>query len=428
MIADQQQTWEHLEQQMQQELRELWESLGQMESGEALEEAVQAWQRRAGKQVMVALCQEAIGRRERAERPVCCGKKMDHHSRTWRTVKTLLGDVRMRRRWYRCLQCGTNRYPADAWLGWKGGFSHRFEEVVAWQSSLLPYREAVASIEKLAGLAVSVCAAERIVARWGAQKLALAGYSQRVDKDLVIQIDGTTTHLEEGWKEIKVGAFYSCDCDDPQAKPEAISYIGDWRSADQFRELLDNEALVRGASTARWQAVVGDGAPWIWETASWLFPQAVQILDWYHLSEHLWAAAKAVHGEGTPQTARLAERWKTEVWEGRSEGVEEDMRVLVSQGRDDRNQTVRKCADYLRTHQHRIRYPLFRAMGWPVASGVVEGACKHVIGLRFKRQSTRWTRAGARAVLHLRLDRLNGRWDRRCKLTRQSHPDLRKAA
>jgi len=45
-------------------------------------------------------------------------------------------------------------------------------------------------------------------------------------------------------------------------------------------------------------------------------------------------------------------------------------------------------------------------------------ADKHVVGLRFKRQSTRWSRAGARAVLHLRLDRLSRRWRQRCHLAR----------
>jgi hypothetical protein len=108
----------------------------------------------------------------------------------------------------------------------------------------------VASLEKLAGVAVSVYAAEHIVARWGAHQLNLQGYSQRVDKDLVIQIDGTTTHLEEGWKEIKVGASYACDCADPQAKLRAISYIADWHSADQFRELLDKEALINRPPTS----------------------------------------------------------------------------------------------------------------------------------------------------------------------------------
>jgi hypothetical protein len=53
---------------------------------------------------------------------------------------------------------------------------------------------------------------------------------------------------------------------------------------------------------------------------------------------------------------------------------------------------------------------------------VVEGACKHVVGLRFKRKSTRWTKQGARAVLHLRLDRLNSRWEKRCEHLRQQLP------
>ena len=105
--------------------------------------------------------------------------------------------------------------------------------------------------------------------------------------------------------------------------------------------------------------------------------------------------------------------------------MEEHLRELVAAGKDDRDKTLRRCADYLQTHQARLRYHLFRAMGWPIGSGVVEGACKHVVGLRFKRQSTRWTKAGARAVLHLRLDRLNSRWERRSEHLRQQ---LRKAA
>ena len=166
--------------------------------------------------------------------------------------------------------------------------------------------------------------------------------------------------------------------------------------------------------------MIGDGAPWVWELASHLFPRAVQILDWYHLSEHLWEAARVVHGEGTVLTERLAKRWEMEVWEGRSEGVEEHLREFVRQGRDDSKETLRRDANYLQTHQHRIRYPLFRAAGWPVGSGVVEGGCKQVVGLRLKRKSTRWREPGAAAVLHLRVDRLSNRWPERCALARQA--------
>ena len=67
-------------------------------------------------------------------------------------------------------------------------------------------------------------------------------------------------------------------------------------------------------------------------------------------------------------------------------------------------------------------YHLFREAGWPMGSGVVEGACKHPIGLRFKRQSTRSIKAGARAVLNLALDRINDRWRARCHRMRTLSP------
>jgi len=402
------------------ELRPLWEALDGTESADALEVAVLTCQRRAGALVMQALAQEAICRREQAQLHVCCGKAMDNESRRAKTVVTVVGTVRLKRRYYRCLACGKRRFPADEWLGWRGDFSHQVQGLVTWQCSSLPYREALEGLEKMAGLELSLLAAENMVARWGKEELTCAPYQERVEQELVIEIDGTKAHLEDGWREIKVAACFSYDRDDPQRPPEAVSYTADWESAEQFRETLWQEALARGVTTARSVAVIGDGAPWVWEMASHLFPYAEQILDWYHLTEHLWTAGKIVHGDGTPETEALVEQWKTEVWEGRSEGVEEHLRELVAAGTDDASNTLRKCADYLRTHQARLRYHLFRQQGWPLASGVVEGACKHVVGQRFKRQSTRWTKAGARAVLHLRLDRLNGRWPARSELIRRA--------
>jgi len=116
----------------------------------------------------------------------------------------------------------SRRFPADRWLGWKGGFSHAGQDLVAWESAGLPFEEAVASLEKLAGLSVSKHAAEDLTRRWGKEELPRAPNAERVGKDLVIEIDGTKAHLEEGWKEVKVGACFSWDRLDPEAKPEAI--------------------------------------------------------------------------------------------------------------------------------------------------------------------------------------------------------------
>ena len=206
-----------------------------------------------------------------------------------------------------------------------------------------------------------------------------------------------------------------------KGKPYGVSYIADWLPAQQFAQPLWREALARGAPTATALAVVGDGAPWVWDTAQTVFSRPTEILDWYHACEHLWQAGRVVHGEGTPETAALVERWKSQLWRGHSEGLEEELRELSTTA-PDCDQTLRKTADYLCTHQARLRYPLFRAAGWPVGSGVVEGACKHLIDLRFKRKSTRWTKAGARAVLSLRLDLLNDRWENRCAHMRLARP------
>jgi hypothetical protein len=432
MIAECEALREQVKAALVREFEGVWEQVVSAPGATAAEQRVQAWVREVGRQVLEAGLQAAIEQRERAPQE-CCGVRMERHARERREVLTVLGLVRIRRRYLRCPRCRAHQRPTDAWLGWRGGFSPAVEELVAWECAALPYREGLASLEKLAGLAVSVEAAEGIVAHWGATPLALAPQAEPIRQDAVVEIDGTTVFIEEQWREVKLGTFFAWDrpqeaarrrlpaehAPPPQA-PQARSYVAKCEPAAHFSETLWQEALVRGTATARSVAVLGDGAAWIWNLADTLFPRATQILDWYHLTEHLWKAAKVVHGEGTTPTERLAKRWETEVWEGRSEGVEEHLRELVREGRDDRDQTLRKGADYLQTHQHRIRYPLFREMGWPVASGVVEAGCKQVIGMRMKRKSTRWSEPGAEAVLRLRVDRLSNRWPQRLAHVRRA--------
>jgi hypothetical protein len=410
MIAQNTGGSQQLEQLMVQEVRALWGKLMGADSAESAEGMVLEWSRKVGRQVLEAGLQERVQQAEVApERGCSCGGHQHYHSRRRRMVLTLLGPVRIVRRYLRCAHCGAHRFPADAWLGWKDGFSRRLQEAVAWQAAAMPYRQALSGLRRLCGVELSLWAAQRIVARWGAAELAPQPYAQRVRGRMVVEIDGTKAHLEDGWREIKVATFMGWH--DGQA--QEVSYTADWLPAEQFAAPLWREALARGAPTAAAVAVVADGAPWIWETANTVLSRPVEILDWYHACEHLWQAGRVVHGEGTAETAALVERWKSMLWQGHSEGLEEELRKLAPTVPDP-DQILRKTADYLATHQARLRYPLFRAARWPAGSGVVEGGCKHVIDLRFKRKSTRWTKEGARAVLHLRLDLLNNRWDNRC--------------
>ena len=409
MIAQQAVGSEQLARWVMQEVGLLWSALREAESGESTEEAVVAWSRRVGRRVLELGIQARLEEVEgQAERECSCGGRQQVHSRQPRTGLTALGAVRVQRRYLRCPRCGTGRRPADGWLGWKHGFSRRVEEAVAWSAAALPYRPALEGLRRFCGIELSLSAAQEIVARCGEKRLELDPYAERVSGRLGVEIDGAMAHIDGDWHEVKLGSFFAWRA----GKAETISYVADWLTSDQFRTPLWEEAVIRGAPKARKVAVLADGAAWIWETSGLLFPGATEILDWYHACEHLWEAGRVIHGEGKPETQALVQHWKGDLYQGYSEGLEQELRELAAAKRDP-EETLRKTADYLNRHQARLRYPHFRQAGWPIGSGIAEGGVKHVIDLRFKRKSARWKSPGFRSVLHLRLDILNSRWEER---------------
>jgi hypothetical protein len=393
------------------ELESVWETLQSAESGEAAEEAAVQWSRKAARALLEAGLQARVDAVQTAQATACaCGGRTQLHSRRPRLVVTLLGPVQIERQYRRCDACGARSFPAEAWLGWEHGFSGRVEEAVAWSVAALPYRPAVEGLRRFAGIDLSLSAAQAIVARWGKARTEPAANAEPVAGRLAVEIDGTMAHVDGAWREVKLAGLLRVR----RGKAEAVSYVADWLRAEEFQTVLWQEAQVRGVERARAAAVLGDGAAWIWETANTLFPEATEILDWYHASEHLWQAGRVIGGEGTAQTRTLVRRWHKSLRRGDSAALEQELRTRTRRQADP-EEVLRKTADYLGRHHARLDYPHFRRAGWPIGSGIAEGGCKHVIGLRFKRKSTRWKSPGFRSVLHLRLDVLNDRWQQRCE-------------
>ena len=75
-----------------------------------------------------------------------------------------------------------------------------------------------------------------------------------------------------------------------------------------------------------------------------------------------------------------------------------------------RDEAVAACIRYFETNKDRMRYDIYRERGLPVGSGVVESACKQIVGSRFKRAGCRWSKAGANALLAIKCCISNNRW------------------
>lgn len=210
-------------------------------------------------------------------------------------------------------------------------------------------------------------------------------------------------------REAKLGCLFTTSrLDDdgrPVRDPGSMSYVAVIESAERFGELLYAEAVRRGVDRAARVVVIGDGARWIWNLAGEHFPGAVGIVDLYHAREHLHEIARlALPDDRAWLDARLAE-----LDAGAIEALLAALAGLhATDGVADR---LAELTGYFANNRERMRYGRFRTLGLFLGSGVVEAACKTLVGGRLKQSGMRWTVRGAESIISLRCAEASGRWD-----------------
>jgi len=157
-----------------------------------------------------------------------------------------------------------------------------------------------------------------------------------------------------------------------------------------------------------------DGAEAYQERMATTFPNFTLVLDILHVLTYLWAAAQALHGGWPSRACRAYVRCQLEaLLAGQTQTVIDDMAAKATAARlpSYRQKAVDDAIRYFTNHASSMHYDLYLARGWPIASGVIEGACKHVVRGRMDRSGMKWARPGAHAMLQLRTVRLNDDWD-----------------
>lgn len=155
-----------------------------------------------------------------------------------------------------------------------------------------------------------------------------------------------------------------------------------------------------------------DGEKQLWDLQEVWLGRAVGILDLFHVNERLWTAAHCFHRETSPEAQRFVERYLRMLLEGKVDSVIRSFRQLLVTRKlaGEKRQRVQATITYYDNNRAHMRYDEYLAAGYPIGSGVAEGACRHLVKDRLERTGMRWSLAGAQAMLHLRALYINGNW------------------
>jgi len=174
------------------------------------------------------------------------------------------------------------------------------------------------------------------------------------------------------------------------------------------------ELFLRGRARDKPLVFLSDGQEALWEARrEWLPERAVDILDLLHVTPRLWKAAHVFHKEGSQEAEDFVRVRLLRVLEGHAAGVIRGFREMATkQGlAGTKKKTITKVCGYLKANLHRMHYDEYLQAGYPIASGVIEGACRHLVKDRMERAGMHWTVPGAQAMLDVRSIHVSGLWE-----------------
>ncbi len=386
-----------------------------------------------------------------------------------RALTGVFGELEVTRLAYRARGAG-NLHPADALLNLPvERHSHGLRRLAAVESSRGSFDDAVAAIERSTGQRLGKRQVEELAGRAAVdfdafcEQRDLTAASE--DDALVISCDGkgvvmrhdalraatakaaataTTklqTRLSKGEKRnrkrmAEVGAVYDATVA-PRTAADVLPATDDQRrnatpgpvaknkwltasvvkdAADVVSEIFD-EAERRDPNRHRaWVALVDGNNHQISriqaEARSRGTPITI-ICDFVHVIEYLWKAAWSFHNEGDPAAEAWVRRHAQTILDGRATTAAGAIRRAATNARLDPTQRAGAdaCANYLTNKRSYLDYPTALHNGWPIATGVIEGACRHLVKDRMDLTGARWGVHGAEAILKLRALRSNHSFD-----------------
>ena len=452
------------------ELERFFEAVDEIAEGklEQLEEQVVKTSQQLGRTLLEGVLDSRLRKpRPAARREGSCGHRQRLVGERPKELLTLVGKVRFVRPYYQCLEvseqegtCTHGEAPDDVlWGVHERRTTSGVQREISYLCGRLTFEEAADTFCRQVPLGMSGRQAltlmrplgEALAAHQDQQVTALQAQAKQAQSQphaqppqkeierLYIELDGVLARMRRSsvpmeqeerqrkgdvYREIKAGAVFRAERGPKRSElvpgvyvdtpaPGSMRYVARRTAKGDFAWVLYHLAMQCGLEQAQQVVVLGDGAPWIWNLVAEHFPGAVQIVDLYHAKEHVWDVAHAVFGHGTAGGTAWATHACSLLEQGHSEALVCAIQALppIAPEPGQARSLPERAVDYFTTNAQRMRYPLFRAQGMHIGSGIAEAACKTIVSTRAKRCGMRWTPEGLDALLPLRTAVLNGAYD-----------------
>ena len=363
--------------------------------------------------------------------PCACGAKAYFKRRVDKCLLTVVGEVEVSRRYYRCGTCGESCVPLDRWAGLRDGMStpaaRRMLSLagMSWSFDTASDRLAELCLLRVSNDTIRKVSEEEghAVQQWIKNSSRPAEVFKQGGGDAEFYTDGVTVNTTTGWRDLRLNVM---------GKREAGLAVTPQQWADAGRVLPEPSVRIAWASLAAcegqgrvWRAmtrklgvmdderlsILADGQRWIWDQAALCWKKAQWVLDVFHVSEHIHDCGKILFGESSPQHQPWAEDQTLQLVEhGPLEYVKSLKNLLATKTGPEQIKAIGSLLGYLKSNLDSLWYRQRLAKGRPIGTGLIEGGCKTIVSNRLKLNNARWTDKHAEQMAALRCLDYSGLW------------------
>jgi hypothetical protein len=378
-----------------------------------------------------SLLQQAVDRIDEAYIPKP-GEKRKGREPLW--VQGMFGRFQLLRRYYYHPGKKCGHFPADTALGLECAYTPALARLICLEGSgQASFLQASETLREVGGITVCDRQIQRVVGRVGEAAVAWQKReSPPAPSDAeILYIGADATGVPMRSEELQgrkgkapggqaktrmamLGCVFTQHGLDQEGKPlrdhDSTTYLAGFESPSDFGIALRREAIRRGLFAVPQTVLLVDGALSLEKLGLDYFPDAVQIVDFYHALEHLQTLIQTLWGKADQDgNQHRLHKWKKLL---ANDGVQRIIKQACKEASNRGNLAeVQAVLGYFRHNVARMQYGTFRAKNYFIGSGVLEAGCRSIVGKRCKQSGMFWSQPGAEKVLAFRCIHASKRLD-----------------